>query len=146
MAAKYRLRMKKLVEKTFRQKKRRIILHESRAKLGAICRLIQQRAAGIDDDGFARAAPDGEVGGRIAGVIKAAFAEFLRERLQFVFAAQVRLAVAAKNFIEQAGEIGDGFCHLQIRRGGENDFSPAVFCSRRNFRTVHCRAGWRDQS
>ena len=114
----------KLVEKTFCRKKRRIIFRECRAKLGAVRSLVQQGATCVDHDRFARAAPDGEVGGRIAGVIEAAFAEFFHERLELVPAAQIGFAVAAENFIEEAGMVGNGFCHLQIGRGGENDFSP----------------------
>ncbi len=117
----------KLVEKTFQRSESRIVPGESRAKPGAFRGLVHQRAAGIDDDGFARAAPDGKVGGRIAGVIEAAFTEYFHERLEFVPAAQVGFAVAAKNFIEEAGVIGNRFGHLQIGRGGENDFSPAIF-------------------
>jgi hypothetical protein len=116
-----------LVEETLCREQRRIIFRECRAKLGAVRSLVQQGAAGVDDDGFARAAPDGEVGGRIAGVIKAAFAEFLQERLELVSAAHVGLAVAAKKFIEQAGVIGNRFRHPQIGRGGENDFPPGGF-------------------
>ena len=93
----------KFVEKTFRHEQRRIIFHESRAELGAGRLPDQQRAAGVDDDGFARAAPDGEVGGGIAGVVKSAFAEFCDERLELVSAAQIGFAVAAENFIEEAG-------------------------------------------
>ena len=86
-----------------------------------------ERRRSVDDDGFARAAPDGEVGGRIAGVIKAAFAEFGREGLELVFAAQIAPAVAAEDFIKEAGVIGNWFRHLQIGSGGENDFFSGGF-------------------
>ena len=83
--------------------------------------------AGVDDDGFARTAPHGEIGGGITGVIKAARAEFFRERAEFVFAAKIRLAVARQHFIKQADVCSDGLRHFQIGCGGENDFATRCF-------------------
>ena len=82
------------IEKTFQRGEGRIILRERRAGLGAFGGPFQNGSAGIDDDGFARAAPDGEIGGRIAGVVKTAFAEFFGERLEFIGAAKVGFTVA----------------------------------------------------
>ena len=119
--------MKSSLRKLFAGKNARIIFQKRRAELCAIGGLVHHYAAGVDDNSFTRAAPNGEVGGGIAGIIKTAFAEFCDQRLKFVPAAEIGFAIAAQNFVEKADVIGNRFRHLQIGRRGENDFSPGGF-------------------
>ena len=127
MASEITAANQEFVENAFQRGERRIILRERRAELGAFGGLFQNGSAGVDDDGFARAAPDGEVGGGIAGVIKTAFAEFFDEDLEFVRAAQIGFAVAAQHFVKQPDMIGDGQGHVAVGGGGENQFPAGGF-------------------
>ena len=78
----------------------------------------------VDHDSFSRSGPDADVIGGITRVIKAAFAEALGECVAFGGVAEICFTVARHHIVEQTNMRGDGCGHIDVRRGGENKFSP----------------------
>ena len=117
----------KFVEKPFQRAEGRIIHGKRRAGPGALGGAFHQPRPGIDDNRQTRAAPDGEVGGRIAGVIKAAFAEFFDERLELVLAAEIGPAIAGEHFIEKPDVTGNGQGHVAVGRRDQHQFPARAF-------------------
>lgn len=93
---------------------------------GALPRPVNDGGAAIDGDGTARLFPDGEVDVAIAGVIKAARAEERDEMPGLISTAEVEVAVAAHDFVEEAGLLGELFRQVLVG-GGYQDDPPARF-------------------
>ena len=92
---------KEFIQEPAQNQKPRIARIERRPQGCTVCGFPEDGPAGIDDDGGAGAAPHGEIGGGISGVIKAARPELCRQRLEFVTAAQVGFSIAGHHFVKQ---------------------------------------------
>ena len=95
--------------------------------MGDFSRFVQHRLRGVDDNGRARAAPDGEVVRGIAGIVKAAFAELVDQREAFVFPAQIGFAIAGEHFIEEAEMVHNRLRHAAVGSSGQDNFSAGIF-------------------